>query len=114
LSACKINQNMEFDDIIYLSFWHFCDIGIFNDSRKKKDKQSQQSEEHSRPYFDVPEEDTSPPWWETETSEKTKTPPHPPLPPVSVVEEGRSVFQSSMDLTTDLQGVVAKKFHFCI
>ena len=93
---------MEFDDIIYfilLAF--FVILGFFNDSRKKKDKQSQQSEEHSRPYFDVPEEDTSPPWWETETLEKTKTPPHPPLHPASAMEEGRSVFQSSMDLTTD-------------
>ncbi len=90
---------MEFNDIIYfilLAF--FLILGFFNDSRKKKDKQKQQSDEHSRPYFDVPEEDISPPWWETEVLEKTKTP---PLPPVPVVEEGRTVFQSSMDLTTD-------------
>lgn len=99
LSGCKINQNMEFDDIIYfILLVFFMILGFFNDSRKKKDKQKQQSEEHSRPYFDVPEEDIPPRWLEPNVLEKTKTP---PLPPVSIVEEGRTAFQSSMDLTTD-------------
>jgi len=100
LSGCKINQNMEFGDIIYfILLVFFMILGFFNDSKKKKDKQEQQPEEHSRPYFDVPEEDIPPRWLEPNVLKKNQT--TSPPPPVSVVEEGRTAFQSSMDLTTD-------------
>ena len=76
LSCCKINQNMEFGDIIYLLLLlFFMILGFFNDSRKKKRQQEQQSQmpprpnvEHSpRPFieeFDTLEEVTPPEWFE--------------------------------------------------
>mgnify|MGYP006912196291 FL=1 len=113
MSGCKFNQNMESGDIIYLILLvFFMILGFFNDSRKKKNQQKQQSEKPSHPYFDLPSrpffetsdsdmeaEDELPSWFESRPAVKPRvaTPP----PPVVRAEEGKSVFQSSMNLTTD-------------
>jgi len=111
LSCCKINQNMEFGDIIYLLLLlFFMILGFFNDSRKKKRQQEQQSQmpprpnvEHSpRPFieeFDTLEEVTPPEWFEPR--------PEPNITPSRTFssaqqrEKERPVFQSSLDLATD-------------
>lgn len=86
----KINQNMEFGDIIYfILLVFFMILGFFNDSRKKK-KQQQQLEEETAPYSGPGE----------------GTPPRPSAPPVKVPrkkekKEERPVFQSSLEQVTD-------------
>jgi hypothetical protein len=58
LSRCKINQNMEFGDIIYfILLVFFMILGFFNDSRKKKNKQKQQAEMESDPLLGEREEE---------------------------------------------------------
>lgn len=104
---------MEFQDIIYLVLLvFFMILGFFNDSRKKRDKQKQQAEKPPRPYIGQPappffetsgseweEEDEVPSWFEPKPADKAAV--VPPAPTVVRNEEGKSVFQSSMDLTTD-------------
>lgn len=111
LSCCKINQNMESGDIIYLLLLlFFMILGFFNDSKKKKNQQKQQSEKPPHPYpeklprsftetSDMVEEETPPLWFETRPVTKTKT--SPSSPPVQRSESERPTFRSSMDLTTD-------------
>lgn len=98
--GCKINQIMEFGDIIYfILLVFFMILGFFNDSRKKKNQQKQQSAEQSRPYFDEPEENI--PSYRPEPRALSRTKTVPPTPSRLKVEEGRTAFQSSMELTTD-------------
>ncbi len=99
LSSCKINQNMEFGDIIYLILLIFLMIlGFFNDSRKKKTMQQKQ-EGSSTPFF--PAEEEEPFLRHTRERKKTTLPSPVPTQPATT---GRTQFRSSLDLVTDFEG----------
>lgn len=92
MSGCKINQNMEFGDIIYfILLVFFVILGFFNDSRKKR--QQQQSEVESRPFFDEESEIVPP------RIEKHKVAP-PPIPVPYSSEGVHKDFRSSLDLVS--------------
>ncbi len=102
MSGCKINQNMEFGDIIYfILLVFFLILGFFNDSRKKKQQQQKQAEAQrqqeveSRPFFEE-EEEVIPPYPQ---GRMRKVLP-PPVPAAYSAKERYNNFQSSLDLVS--------------
>lgn len=91
MSDYKINQNMEFGDIIYfilLAF--FMILGFFNDSRKKKKQkqwEAEQREVEFAPFSD-------------EQDDEIVLPTPPPLPAAPSAKERYENFQSSIDLVS--------------
>lgn len=102
---------MEIGDLFYIIILSlFMILGFFNDSRKKKNQQKQQSgmpphpyaEKSPRPFMDTSdtvEEETPPMWFETKPVTKAKK--SPSSHSVERNESVRPTFRSSMDLTTD-------------
>lgn len=99
LSGCKINQNMEFGDVIYFVLLvFFVILGFFKDSRKKRQLQRQMEAEY-RPL--TGEEEEMDGWVRPRESDRYSPVP-PPLPPASA-REGKGVhreFRSSADLVS--------------
>ena len=99
----KINQNMEFGDIIYLIILlFFMILGFFNDSRKKKNKQEREAGKNAVPF---PEERIETILQTIEHEKKKRqTTIHPPIPAAYSGKDVHKTFQSSMDLVTDFEG----------
>jgi len=100
----KINQNMEFGDIIYIILLvFFMILGIFNDSRKKKNKQKQVDNDYPTPVSEKIDETFFEKMERQRNRYTEKTAPPPSLPSYSG-KEVHTKFQSSMDLVTDFEG----------
>lgn len=97
LSGCKINQIMEFGDIIYLILiLFFAILGFSNESRKKKNQQQQQKSEKDFSHtFDDEEEDE--PYLQHLPGDL------PPAPEPQAPKSTRPEFRSSLDLVTNFE-----------
>lgn len=99
----KINQNMEFGDIIYLIILlFFMILGFFNDSRKKKNRQGKKAGGNADSFLEERVETILQTLENEKKKRKTSV-----LPPVPADYSGKDVhrtFQSSMDLVTDFEG----------
>jgi|JTFO01.1.fsa_nt_gb hypothetical protein len=94
LSGCKINQNMEFGDIIYLILiLFFAILGFSNESRKKKNQQQQSEKDFGHTLDD--EED--------EPRLQHLPGDLPPVPAHQAQMSTRPEFRSSLDLVTDFE-----------
>ena len=107
LSGCKINQIMEFGDIIYfILLLFFAILGFFNESRKKKNIQQQQKgESESRPLFGEEMDEDEPYLYHLPLPKQSELPPSPPV----TQKNKRTEFRSSLDLVTDFEGVSSLK-----
>ena len=107
MSGCKINQIMEFGDIIYfILLLFFAILGFFNESRKKKNLQQQQKgESESRPLFGEEMDGDEPYLYHLPLPKQSELPPVPPAPQ----KNKRPEFRSSLDLVTDFEGVSSLK-----
>ncbi len=100
LSRCKINQNMEFGDIIYfILLLFFVILGFFNDSRKKRNLQQKQ---HDRSAEVFPGEGDDEPF--SPYLPRPYVVEIPPAVPPRVPKDVRPGFRSSLDLVTDFEG----------
>lgn len=100
LSRCKINQNMEFGDIIYfILLLFFVILGFFNDSRKKRNLQQNQ---HDRSAEVFPGEGDDEPF--SPYLPRPYVVEIPPAVPPRVQKDVRPGFRSSLDLVTDFEG----------
>jgi hypothetical protein len=100
LSGCKINQNMEFGDIIYfILLLFFVILGFFNDSRKKRNLQQKQ---HDRSAEVFPGEGDDEPF--SPYLPRPYVVEIPPAVPPRVPKDVRPGFRSSLDLVTDFEG----------
>ena len=101
MSGCKINQNMEFGDIIYfILLLFFVILGFFNDSRKKK--QREQVEAQQLPEVEFPpivEDDNDKELFST-MKDTNYNNLHPPIPTTYSAKERYDNFQSSLDLVS--------------
>lgn len=94
LSGYKINQNMEFGDIIYLILiLFFAILGFSNESRKKKNQQQQREKDFSHTFDDEEDE----PWLQHLPGDL------PPVPAHQAQKSTRPEFRSSLDLVTDFE-----------
>lgn len=95
MSDCKINQNMDAGDIIYLVIAFFLMIlGFFNKSKeKRKEAANKSAQNSSAPYPPIP----TPTLNNKENRDAEKKRVKPPPPP-------KPIFQSSLDLVTDFEG----------
>lgn len=104
MSGCKINQNMEFGDIIYfILLVFFLILGFFNDSRKKK--RQQMAEAQKQPETAQHPENEFSPFLEEEEDiepyfEEGRGFSPPPAPPSYSAKERYNHFQSSLDLVS--------------
>jgi len=104
LSGHKINQNMEFGDIIYfILLVFFMILGFFNDSRKKKNKQKEVSGGNPSPVSEKIDETFFQKMERQRNAYREKTTPPPAIPPAYSGKEVHTQFQSSMDLVTDFK-----------
>lgn len=107
MSGCKINQIMEFGDIIYfILLLFFAILGFFNESRKKKNLQQQQKgESELRPLFGEEMDEDEPYLYHLPLPKQSELPPSPPV----TQKNKRTEFRSSLDLVTDFEGVSSLK-----
>lgn len=107
MSDCKINQFMEFGDIIYIIVLIFFFVfGIINDSIKKKNAQKQNVPSPGKPVIKSKKTSTTPPKIPYQDIGHE-------APPAVYKETGKTPahreFQSSLDLVTNFEGESALK-----
>lgn len=99
MSDYKINQNMEFGDIIYfIILIFFVILGIFNDSRKKK--QQNQTNAEPRSFMDEKEEEGEEEFIPRQPQKRERDAVIPPVPVTYSAKDIYKNFQSSLDLVS--------------